>query len=311
MSSINTMLSDVQVREHIEAILAEHTYLRKNEYGRYDCQTYYPDWNDRLCHASIVEIFSAGNAMDAFYDRLFHHACDCESIEFSNLVGIVKQHFDDIDGEHYFSEYNDIVSSWIEENIDFNYPYGHYLGQDVCANIMVDTGDGNYDFTRNNMFNFYRNDNAKVGDYSESSLLWLMEQQGVSDDAIANFVEKADANGCAFLESVQQESENCSTEMAALTFLVKVSLRELLELRDKGAKGNLIISKNAECGLFDPWGGAGGPLEIALKQDVVLPMKFVDSILPDGCRGNYSVASVYGVCESIWRRNCVRHEGEE
>ena len=57
--------------------------------------------------------------------------------------------------------------------------------------------------------------------------------------------------------------------------------------------------KDAVCGLYDTWNGAGSVLEIDLEKDVVLPLKYVSSSLPDGGRG-WSVANVYGVCSSMW-----------
>lgn len=109
--------------------------------------------------------------------------------------------------------------------------------------------------------------------------------------------------------------------MNALTFFVEMTVEQLFDLHEaikengkndpplekdayrcvwerKGRK-KIVIDKDAVCGLYDTWSGAGSVLEINLEKDVVLPLKYVSSALPDGGRG-WSVANVYGVCSSMW-----------
>ena len=105
--------------------------------------------------------------------------------------------------------------------------------------------------------------------------------------------------------------------MNALSFFVKLSLKEALELHElvndiqftkngyvkisdgKEATSEITLAKETACGLYDTWNGAGSMLEIKLEKDVVLPLKYIDSASPDGCRG-YSISSIYGVCGSFW-----------
>ena len=51
-------------------------------------------------------------------------------------------------------------------------------------------------------------------------------------------------------------------------------------------------------------------LEIELERDVELPIKYIDSALPDGSRG-YSAESVYGVSSSLWSDRAVKIVGTE
>lgn len=104
--------------------------------------------------------------------------------------------------------------------------------------------------------------------------------------------------------------------MNTLTFLVKMTLQEIIELNEliklqdkNGHKydatkrpycGYIILGKNTECGLFDPWNGAGSVLEISLEKDVRIPVRFIRSALPDGEDG-WGVGNVYGVVSSLWR----------
>ena len=110
------------------------------------------------------------------------------------------------------------------------------------------------------------------------------------------------------LKSLRAEVHNCSSHMNALTFFVEMTVEQLFDLneamKDKGENGTVrkrkvTLDKSAVCGLYDNWSGAGSILEIELEKDVVLPMKYIGTALPDGGRG-YSVASIYGVCSSMW-----------
>ena len=124
-----------------------------------------------------------------------------------------------------------------------------------------------------------------------------------------------------FLESMRVEVANLLSGACTVTFLVEMTLEELIELNrlirlqdrnghfpDAAQKpycGYVILDKATEAGLFDPWNGCGGCFEIELERDVKLPVKYIRSALPDGEDG-HSVESVYGMCGSVWRRGGVK-----
>jgi len=106
--------------------------------------------------------------------------------------------------------------------------------------------------------------------------------------------------------------------MNSLTFFVKLTLEEALDLHEllnntspnehgreqlhdetTSLPCEIILDKGTSCGLYDPWNGAGSALDIVLEKDVVLPIKYIDSTMPDGCRG-YSVENIYGMLRSFW-----------
>ncbi len=126
-----------------------------------------------------------------------------------------------------------------------------------------------------------------------------------------------DDNGKYDLESCIQEFENLPSHMGTLTFLLKIKLLDLFDLielqkrefDDNGkydprlntkSKSYIVIDKNTECGLFDPWSGGGSVLEVRLDNDVRLPIKYalftVDGVKTYG----YDVDEVYGLIDSCW-----------
>ena len=111
---------------------------------------------------------------------------------------------------------------------------------------------------------------------------------------------------------------NLPSHMATLTFLVRMTLRDLIELnrciklQDRNGHfydatknpycGYIVLGKETMTGLFDPWAGGGSVLEIELEKDVRIPIRFIRSAMPDGCDdcGRYGVGDVYGMCGSAW-----------
>ena len=314
-------LTNEQVIERITDIIDIETYLRKNSDGHYYGEIY-ADHHDELSKQSIKKIFKSNHPREEFYEMVSGVFLDADGEYYNDILKILENHFDDEHDEACYDEWEDFIRDWVYENVHFDYPYKHFLNQDIQINIIVDTGDANYDYTLNNLFNWYA-DRSEDREISEkSSLIWLMKQQGYTFAQIVDFIENENFHGSKLLKSIYQESVNCSTSMGALVFLVNMSLEEALKLNETVGQtnavytgkheeedkrqGNIIISKDTQCGLFDAWNGAGGVLEIELEKDVMLPLKYVDSSLPDGCRGLYSVMDTYGICSSLWTGECVK-----
>lgn len=260
----------------------------------------YADYRDELGSHSIKKIFASDTPRDAFEDLMFECYDNCEWDYKSEVLDTIKEHFDDEDERIDYDEYEDVIRDWVYEHVYFNWPYDHYLNQNVEVDIIVDTGDGNYDFTRNELFGC---NYSKKGLKESSSLVWLMKQQGYTHEQIVDFIDNENLQDSKFLESVYTECLNTSTCMNALTFFVKMTLEECLDMIDKLREqkdGVIVLSKDTPCGLYDPWSGAGSVLEIELERDVELPIKYIDSAMPDGCRG-YGVDDIYGMCLSFWK----------
>jgi|GEM_PF-558156 len=308
--------------ERVKEILNKHTHLQTDADGHYICEIY-TDYRDELCESTIQRIFMADNARDAFYESLdfFDYECHYES----ELIDTIKIHFDnpdDDDNPMCFSKHEDFIRNWLYENVIYNYPYDHYLAQDVYINIIVDTGDGNYDYTQNELFGCNYSEKGLEG-RNESSLVWLMKQQGYDMTAITGFVENENMQGSKLFKSIYQECRNTGTCMNALTFFAKLTLKEALRLHEhsnniqfnergyvksyeeKDARiGEITLDKSIVCGLYDPWNGSGSLLDIELEHDVALPLKYIDSAMPDGCRG-CSVSRIYGMSRSFWSDGVV------
>ena len=143
---------------------------------------------------------------------------------------------------------------------------------------------GNYDYTLNAHYPcWYGNKQGEPID-EKASLVWLANQQGYTKEQLEQTLDQGDmANPKGFLQSVRVECANMSSHMQTLTFLVSMTLEQLLELNEMLAErekvgheydarkrpdcGTITLGKETECGLYDPWNGGGSVLEIQLEKD--------------------------------------------
>lgn len=118
-----------------------------------------------------------------------------------------------------------------------------------------------------------------------------------------------------FVETCITELENCSHYMTALQFMVKMPLKQIIEIKQKIADmendkdfdkynpteckkdyGYIVLDKSTYCGLFETWGDGGSLMEIELEKDVKLPLKYLWNIID-----NKGYQDCCSVVESCWR----------
>ena len=296
----------------IREIVETRTYLQKEDgwYADKICA----DPGDKLQDEQTQAIFLSADPWVAFWEELDRMYWTWGVEEHSEIIKTILRCWEDGEGKFRAHRDKEFVRDWVRQNVYFDYPEDHYLDQPVRMNIIVDAGDGNHDFTRNNFFNYcakeYCAEERESREIpSKSSLVWLMRQQGYGDGEIIKFFADGDCQGSRFLKSVKEESENCGSRMNALTFFVGMTLREAIRL-DEGLKAAkegktngqvLRIGKTSNCGLMDFWHGSGGMLAIKLDRDVELPVGMIDSALPDGCRGPHGgIEEIFGIDRSLW-----------
>ena len=296
-----------------EAIDSKMCHWQKKSDGYYH-EEIYADYRDEMDDKTLQEIMEAPDPEQRFYEKMFEWYQDAEwEIEhelFKHVMATVEMGIQDAEC------YEDEVKDYIRELVSIDYPYEHFLKQEFCVNIFVDTGDGNYDYVLNCVYPHY---NGRYGETidDKASILWLARQQGYTKTDLNKALRKGDIKDPhGFLESMRQEVINHGSHMAILTFLVRMTLEEifelneLLKLQDRNGHfynaekrpycGYILIDKKAECGLYDLWGGGGSILELQLEKDVRLPIRFIRSATVDGGDG-YSIRNVYGTDSSIYR----------
>lgn len=279
----------------------------------------YVDYRDEMEDSTLKEIMKSEDPEQTFYEKMFEWYQDAEWEIERNLLEAVVASIETAAPTETYDE--DEIKDEIRELVSIDYPYEHFLKQEFCVNIFVDTGDGNYDYVLNCVYPRY---NGRCGETidDKASILWLARQQGYTKTDLNKALRKGDIKDPhGFLESMRQEVINHSSHMAILTFLARMTLEEifelneLLKLQDRNGHfydaekrpycGYILIDKKAECGLYDPWGGGGSVLELQLEKDVRLPIRFIRSATVDGGDG-HSIRNVYGTDSSIYREDVVK-----
>ena len=310
------MLND-ELKEVIADVLTEE--CSKKESGMFHTEIY-ADYRDEFSDETVRKICRSEVPRETFDEKIFESFEDAEMEYENDLLKKIREREEIADSLESGEIDDDELTDYVREHHYVKLPYDQYLNQDLIIDIIVDAGDGNTDFTINQPFASWDGRNDTVID-NDSAILWLARQQGYKKSALTQALRDRECGQSKFLKSMLQEVENTSTHMNALTFLVKVTLKEWFNLHDaikqeamkndphhskrSKVRGYLLLDKSTTCGLYDPWGGAGSVLEIQLERDVRLPIRFIDSAWPDGARG-YSVTEIYGLCSSAWTDDAIK-----
>jgi len=285
----------------------KNLYLSKDEQGMYYSKICV-DYGDSLCEETVKKIMQSDHPLDYFYEFI-NEVYLQEEFRYEEEVLNILEKDEEIQRLVGLIDYS--LVHVLREIFYVNYPYEYFLNEDVQVDIIVDTGDLNYDYTLNCVYPHYNGTrNEEIED--AASIVWLTKQQGYTKADLENALYNKTYKDSKYLKSLVSEVANCTSCMNALVFCVEMSLKKLIELNEridnerklnglKERKGTdfIKIEKSVVCGLYDCWNGAGSMLDIELEKDVELPIEYIDTALPDGARG-YGINNIYGVLD-IWK----------
>ena len=248
----------------------------------------FADYRDELGKRDLQAIAGSDDPREAFYDWLNDAYEDEVDQAWFNLASECAE---DLEIEH------ETAWEFLTERVEVRLPEEHFLDQEIHVDILVDTGDANYDFICNNIAPAWGGCDPDKA-HAEASIFWLAGQQGYGREQVAAAL-KGEETESTFLKSLVREVENEASSINVLTFLCTMTLGQWIEVRENwmqaSRRGALRIEKDAVCGLFDPWSGAGSTMDLELEHDVLLPMELVHEITPDVCLYRYGVDEVYGL----------------
>ena len=307
----------------INSILDTSLLVEKKEEGLYEI-TIYADYRDEIGDESVKTILLSSDPKDYFYDTIREFYIDVESDYLNDLNKYVlcKIRESNPEYEALFPDLEDWVYDYLVDTVYCELPYDHYLKQEFEVPIFIDTGDANYDYVLNTVYPSYDGDaDEPIND--KASLVWLAKQQGYTKEQLWDALLQGDiSNPSGFLETVRQEVINEVSHMNKLTLLLKMSLKELMELNDLIKRhrtkyeydadkrpdcGKIIIDKNVTCGLYDTWNGGGSCFGIELEKNLELPINLIaHEVLPESAKENgYGLNSCYGFCGSAWESGAI------
>lgn len=312
-----------KLREAIVGILDRKLGYDRRPDDTFSCEIY-ADYRDEIDSKTAVQILQSQDPSEAFWEQLSKWYEDYEWRLRYDMEQELREELT-ADGGPFPRGLpegaDDLFRDILLELVEYQLPDEHYLKQTFRVNIMVDTGDGNYDYTLNSAYPcWYGSYDDRIDD--RAGIVWLAKTQGYTNAKLRRALQQGDmADPKGFLQSMRVELANLASAMSTVTFLVEMTLKELMELnrlvrlqdregrhydsRENPYCGYIVLDKNTETGLYDPWHGGGSCFEIELEQDVKLPIKYIRSALPDGGDG-YSVEEVYGMCGSAWQRGGIK-----
>lgn len=327
-----------EITEKLRNIIESETYVDKKEGGEYGYEVYIDKRYDVFGDDTLRKISKDGvEAGTNQFDYLNeNYVFDWEIAEKESRVGEIIETFKKKYPREY-SDYEDEIEEWLNEHV-YGYVNSEDLNQDIDVSITLDIGDGNYDFSCNNLFNEWDNYSYELN--SLSPVVWLARQQKKLTELrkaikeIKHGTYQADKYS-KFTRSCIQEFENQFHCMSCMTFLVRMGLNDYIKLQGmirRQEKSNeeidgakyyydkrkdngeyIVIDKNVECGLFNPWLGGGSMLEIDCEKDIKIPTKAIWKAwieVHGGCDSGYTVDEVYGLCRSVFNTEVQLHGKE-
>ena len=285
------------IKELVKEFLAENYGYAKQKDGNYHFEIY-TDYRDKIDDSTAQEILEDDSPRDILIEKLWDGYQEQEWYITDNIVDGFEEKI-----ESKLFEHEDIREAFMDV-VCVDYPEDWALSQEFCFNIVVSNGDDNYDFWLNEHI---VDEDGKVDENAEKAgLVWLAKQQGYTFEEVVEILKKDPVERPkTFLETVQQEIDN-GYGCEALTFCVKMTLRQAIELKEKmksNPNGSIVLDKRTTCGLFNPWDGSGSVLDISCDKDIEIPFTNIWKFYIDERRTNSceSIHNVYGVTDAIWK----------
>lgn len=285
------------IKELVKEFLAENYGYAKQKDGNYHFEIY-TDYRDKIDDSTAQEILEDDSPRDILIEKLWDGYQEQEWDITDNIVDGFEEKI-----ESKLFEHEDIREAFMDV-VCVDYPEDWALSQEFCFNIVVSNGDDNYDFWLNEHI---VDEDGKVDENAEKAgLVWLAKQQGYTFEEVVEILKKDPVERPkTFLETVQQEIDN-GYGCEALTFCVKMTLGQAIELKEKmksNPNGSIVLDKRTTCGLFNPWDGSGSVLDISCDKDIEIPFTNIWKFYIDERRTNSceSIHNVYGVTDAIWK----------
>lgn len=296
------------IKELVKDYLAEHHAWEKKEDGNYHFEIYV-DYRDELEDSTAQEILESNTPRDTLIEKLWDWYQEAEWDILDDLVNDFKKNVDpelfrqaDIIEDGNIDDY--MIRDIFQDTVYIDYPEDWALGQEFCFNIIVSNGDDNYDFWINE--HIVDEDGNVDKDAEKSGLVWLAKQQGHTlEELVESLKDEEYVNPNKFISSLAAEVFN-GYGCEALTFCVKMTLGQAIELKEKmkeNSNGSIVLNKNVTCGLFDMWNGGGSTLDIVCEKDIEIPFENIWKFYIDEKRSRNcdSIHNVYGTDSGLWK----------
>lgn len=244
------------------------------------------------------------NAYYELLDRRLYENVDAVAYESDEIQNDIIAHLTEEAAEIVgFPDFD--FSEYLQEAISMSYKPDDW-NQTLRLNLMIDSGNWNYDKNCDDLLN-----PAQPKERLQySSIAYIAGLLGKRTLLYAALDGNEEAKKDPFIASVFEELENNPYPGSTMTFLVTLSLHEMLDILDscKGdeytpakVRTGIRVNKDTLCGLFNSWNGSGSLLEVKLPEDIVLPLDKIEFQYEDLPCNTYTVNQAYGLVGSAWK----------
>ena len=221
-----------KMKQCIMEALSQKTGFDQDQSGCFSYEIY-PDYRDEMDNATAVKILASEDPMQSFWEQLDEWYFDYEIQLRTEVENEVRTELTSDNGPYpqgFTPDEKELFEELMGELVYFLLPEKHFLDQSFRVNIMVDTGDGNYDYVLNSVYPcWYGSYDQKIDD--RAGIVWLAKTQGYTKGQLWNALQKGDVPAPkGFLESMRVEVANISSHMNTVTFLAEMTLRGLMEI---------------------------------------------------------------------------------
>ncbi len=201
-------------------------------------------------------------------------------------------------------EYKDELMDMLREHIYVSYDYDGALD---CTEVRLNVAYiKDWEYVYGWQYIDYKNNKIVSMPEEYGAVLALF---GYTLEGYIDWYNSDSRSEHKFYESFEAEIDNSGQGFTEIVFLLKMSLNDVLKLKDADA---LVLGTNVRYGMFDHWNGGGSPLELNSDTEVTLDPKSKHvSWRVDGQDGNYDVDAVYGLCGDAWSTDFKIEMAEE
>ena len=185
-----------KLKSKIHDLLNERCF--KDDQGLFYTEIY-ADYRDDIPENWLKKLSEAENPRDTFHDCVMEAYESSESDESYELLQQICRNEMIAEAINQGKTSEDEIREYLWNHHYVQLPYDHFLKQDIAVDILLDTGDANYDFTLNQPFASWDGQRDKTIDEC-SALLWLSRQQGYSKRQLINALKHGEFQESKFLK---------------------------------------------------------------------------------------------------------------
>ena len=267
LNEIEENLIVKQVILKIKEIIERETCLEKINDNQYKGEISL-GYDDMYLDFDLVKEYT-NKGRECLEDAINNWRCDSDVYEYEWILDVIEKNID----KDIYNNFEDDIIEYINENVYFVFPEGYVWDTKIPVNILINSNDDTMD--------------------SEE---WLVKQQGYEFEDFKREVKNEEEFSNTFFKSLCQEIIDTTSYSNDLVASLSMSLKDFFDLKeaynDKKFK-KLSIDSDCNIGLVDFYNGGGSLLNIALENDLVLPIENISDIDFDG-NFHYGIGDIYG-----------------